>query len=119
MRIADHTLRIKYEPVEDTMMIDLSTIVSLELIQNLQDSKSQDCLFGLLNETVTPMGARLLRSNILQPSTLTDLVLSKRLEAVHELSTQENMFNGVRKGSPLLSLASLRGLTRSSSERFR
>lgn len=95
---AYHSLRIKYEPSEGSMMIDLSTIVSLELIQNLENSKSKDCLFGLLNETLTPMGSRLLRSNILQPSTDTQL-LTDRYDAVEELSTKEEMFYAVRQGN--------------------
>lgn len=78
-------------------MIDLSTIISLELIQNLQNAKSKDCLFGLLNETQTPMGSRLLRSNILQPST-DAAKLSGRYDAVEELSTKEEMFYSVRQG---------------------
>lgn len=79
------------------MTIDLSTIVSLELIQNLQNAKSKDSLFGLLNETFTPMGARLLRANILQPSTDKDQ-LSGRYDAVEDLSTKEEMFISVRQG---------------------
>ncbi|KFZ13005.1 hypothetical protein V502_06805 [Pseudogymnoascus sp. VKM F-4520 (FW-2644)] len=69
LTFASHSLRIKYQPSEGSMMIDLSTIQSLELIQNITNIKSKDCLFGLLNETLTPMGSRMLRSNILQPST--------------------------------------------------
>ncbi|KAL2360673.1 hypothetical protein RJZ56_006470 [Blastomyces dermatitidis] len=91
-----HSLRIKYEPSEGSMLIDLSTIISLELIQNLQNSKSRDCLFGVLNETLTPMGSRLLRSNVLQPST-EQAKLSARYEAVEELSTKEEMFYSVRQ----------------------
>ena len=90
------SLRIKYEPSEGSMMIDLSTIQSLELVQNLHQAKSRDCLLGLLNETLTPMGARLLRSNILQP--LTDAeVLNTRYDALEELSTKEEMFFAVRQ----------------------
>ncbi len=80
------------------MSIDLSTIVSLELIQNLYNAKSNDSLFGLLNETLTPMGARLLRANILQPST-EEPKLTGRYEAVEDLSTKEEMFFSVRKGA--------------------
>jgi DNA mismatch repair protein MSH4 len=79
------------------MMIDLSTITSLELIQNLQNAKSKDCLFGLLNETLTPMGSRFLRSNILQPSTDT-VKLEERFYALEELTTKEEMFFAVREG---------------------
>ena len=97
MTFALHSLRIKYEPCESSMMIDISTIVSLELIQNLQNAKSKDCLFGLLNETLTPMGSRLLRSNILQPSTNAAL-LEQRYDALDELTTREDMFYGLREG---------------------
>lgn len=76
-------------------MIDLSTIRSLELNQNLQNPKSKDCLFGLLNQTLTPMGSRLLRSNILQP--LTDRqTLETRYDALEELTSKEEMFFGTR-----------------------
>ena len=86
---------MKYEPSEGSMMIDVSTIYTLELVQNLQNPRSKDCLFGLLNETQTPMGARLLRSNVLQPLTDTD-TLTKRYDAVDELQTRENIFHGTR-----------------------
>ena len=79
------------------MMIDLSTIRALELIQNLQNAKSKDCLFGLLNQTSTPMGSRLLRSNILQPLTAND-VLDLRYDAVDELATKEDMFSAIHQG---------------------
>ena len=80
------------------MSIDLSTIVSLELIQNIHSAKSKDSLYGLLNETLTPMGARLLRANILQPST-EESKLQARYDAVEDLSTKEDMFVSVRQGS--------------------
>lgn len=79
-------------------MIDISTIYALELIQNLDDPKSRDCLFGVLNETQTPMGARLLRSNILQPLTAAATIES-RWEAVEELSSKEELFFAAQKGS--------------------
>lgn len=45
---APQSLWIKFGPSQGSMTIDLSTIVSLELIQNLQNAKSRDSLFGLL-----------------------------------------------------------------------
>jgi len=84
------------------MMIDTATIKSLELLQNCHDSKSKECLFGHLNGTLTVMGERLLKSNILQP--LTDIdILNKRYDAIQELSTNEDMFTNLRsilKGFP-------------------
>jgi DNA mismatch repair protein MSH4 len=97
MQFSYHSLRMRYEPSEGSMMIDVSTIHSLELVQNLQNPKSKDCLFGLLNETQTAMGARLLRNNILQPLTDPD-VLNTRYLAVDELTTKEEMFFATRAG---------------------
>ncbi|CAG8001568.1 unnamed protein product [Penicillium olsonii] len=91
-----HSLRIRFEPSEGSMTIDLATIVSLELIQNLQNAKSKESLFGLLNETLTPMGARLLRASILQPST-ERVKLTARYDAVEDLTTKEDMFVSVRQ----------------------
>lgn len=97
VRIASHSLRIKYQPSEESMMISLPTIQALELIQNLQNPTSKASLYGLLNQAMTPMGARVLRSNILQPSTQIEGVLAPRYAALEELCTKEDMFFEVRK----------------------
>ncbi|BFZ63455.1 MutS protein msh4 [Saitoella coloradoensis] len=92
---APHSLRLSYQPSEGSMLIDFSTVRNLELVQNLQNPKSTASLFGVLNNTCTPMGARLLRLNVLQP--LTDLdVLEGRLDAVEELVGKEECFFAVR-----------------------
>jgi DNA mismatch repair protein MSH4 len=80
------------------MMIDISTIASLELIQNIQNPMNKQCLFGLLNETLTPMGSRLLMSNILQPCT-NESTLGMRFDAVEELTANEEMFYTIRQGT--------------------
>lgn len=80
------------------MMIDISAIQSLEIMQNLRNSKSKDSLFGLLNHTCTPMGSRMLRSNMLQPPTRPDLFITPRYDALDELTTNEEMFLEIRKG---------------------
>ncbi|TLD18073.1 hypothetical protein PspLS_10539 [Pyricularia sp. CBS 133598] len=91
VRIAPHSLVMSYEPPDDSMMIDVASIHALELLQNSQNGKSKRCLFGLLNSTLTPMGARYLRSCILQPSTKIEII-TPRHEAVEELSSKEDMF---------------------------
>lgn len=93
---APQTLRIRFESSEGSMMIDLSTIASLELIQNLHNAKSKHSLFGVMDETLTKMGSRVLRSNILQPST-DAAKINERYEAVSELSAREEMFSNVRE----------------------
>ncbi len=103
LSIAPNSLRVKYQPSENTMMIDISTIQSLELIQNLHNAKSEHCLFGLLNQTTTPMGSRTLRSNILEPSCQAENTLLPRYDALDELTMKEDMFFEIRKGSMITS----------------
>ncbi|TLS26307.1 hypothetical protein PpBr36_04971 [Pyricularia pennisetigena] len=91
VRIAPHSLAMSYEPPDDSMMIDVASIHALELLQNLQNVKSKTCLFGLLDNTLTSMGARYLRSCILQPSTKKEIITARH-EAVEELSSKEDMF---------------------------
>jgi DNA mismatch repair protein MutS len=69
----------------DTMTLDVATRRNLELTASLQaDGKSPRSLFGVLDHTVTAMGARLLKRWIQQP--LLDLDhIHARLEAVDEL----------------------------------
>jgi DNA mismatch repair protein MSH4 len=116
MTFSRHSLRMKYEPSEGSMMIDVSTIYSLELVQNLHNPKSKDCLFGLLNETLTPMGARLLRNNVLQPLTDSN-VLTTRYAAVDDLTTREEMFFATRDGALMICIT-LTFLICSSAEEF-
>lgn len=92
-----HSVRIKYQPPANVMMISLPTIHSLELLENAQYAQSKDCLFGLLNRTLTPMGSRILRNNIIQPSTQSH-ILSRRFAAVGELSREDASFFEVQNG---------------------
>ncbi|KAK9248393.1 DNA mismatch repair protein MutS [Lipomyces tetrasporus] len=91
LTFAAHSLRIRYEGSEGSMLIDYSTIRNLELIQNIANPKVPHSLLGILNNTHTPMGLRLLRSNILQPLTDT-ATLEARLDALEELTQNEELF---------------------------
>ncbi|KAH6854069.1 muts domain V-domain-containing protein [Chaetomium sp. MPI-CAGE-AT-0009] len=92
----DNSLRIRYRQPADTMGLDRSTITSLELFQNLRNSKgTTSTLFGLLNNTLTPQGRRMVRSALFQPSTNRDLITARH-EAVEELSSNEDLFTEVR-----------------------
>lgn len=93
-----HSLRISYSTSEGSLMIDMSTISSMELLQNIENPKSKQCLFGLLNHTLTPMGARYLRTNILQPSTDVDKITG-RLNAVAEILAEPEVLFVLRQGA--------------------
>ncbi|GHJ88673.1 hypothetical protein NliqN6_5075 [Naganishia liquefaciens] len=81
---APHSLPIEYKALEGTMFIDLDTATNLELIKSNLDNKPKNSLFGVMNKTHTKMAERLLRSTILQPVTVKE-ILEKRLDVVEEL----------------------------------
>mmetsp|Transcript_8440 Transcript_8440/g.31233 ORF Transcript_8440/g.31233 Transcript_8440/m.31233 type:complete len:837 (-) Transcript_8440:2252-4762(-) len=85
------SLSIKYKSAEGFMLIDSSAIKNLELLQNLSDGTVKNSLFSLLNNTMTPMGARMLRMNILQP--FTDIsTIALRQKAVDEILHNEEEY---------------------------
>lgn len=86
--------RFKYEVPESTMFIDTRTIRSLQLTENLVD-KSGLSFMKFLNSTLTKMGERVLRNNILQPLTDKDSI-TMRLEAVKELTVNESLLDDLR-----------------------
>lgn len=66
------------------MAIDRRTAINLELITNARTGSQKESLFGAINYTKTVVGARLLRGEILRPST--DLAtLQLRLDCVEAL----------------------------------
>ena len=77
----------RLEPFErgSNLLIDEATRRSLELTRTLRDEKRDGSLLAVIDETVTPMGARLLAEWLSNP--LTNLeAINRRLDAVAELS---------------------------------
>jgi DNA mismatch repair protein MSH4 len=92
----ENSLRIRYRQAADTMGLDRATITSLELFQNIRNAKGKSStLFGLLNNTLTPQGRRMIRSALLQPSTNREEIAARH-EAVGEFSSNEDLFMEVR-----------------------
>lgn len=81
---AGHISEIKYFETTDCMVLDAITLRNLEIFES-RGEKSKTTLFGLLDETVTGMGSRLLRQWISRPS-LKRAEIQTRLAAVTELS---------------------------------
>ena len=90
-----------------SMLIDYLSVRNLELVQNLQSAKSSQSLFGILDHCHAPMGKRLLRANILQPSAghnslfilIEDLrTIQDRLDAVQEMTETEDLYHGCLQG---------------------
>ncbi|RSH83103.1 MutS protein msh4 [Apiotrichum porosum] len=94
--LSDNSVIIKYETMRGHMFIDPESARNLELVQNNITMKNTNTLFSTLNACTTPMGIRLLRSSILQPSNQKPII-ENRLDAVEELVNSSEKLGGIRK----------------------
>ena len=78
-----HFRKISLKSNEKEMLLDSSTLKNLELLKNIKDGGSAT-LLSVLDKTVTPMGARLLKK-WLQAPLLQKTLIEKRLQAVSDL----------------------------------
>ncbi len=80
-----HLARPRIERSGDTMPLDEMTRRNLELVESMRGGEISGTLLGVLDRTLTPMGARLLRQWLLAP--LVDRTqIDARLAAVDALS---------------------------------
>jgi DNA mismatch repair protein MutS len=77
------------------MVLDEMTRRNLELVEPLRAGEEGGTLLAVLDETVTPMGARMLRSWILRPLTRAEEIW-ERQEAVAELFEDPSLRDGLR-----------------------
>src|SRR6266508_335290 len=82
---ASHLSEISYFETNDHLVLDAPTVNNLELMVS-QDGNAGHSLFGVLDETMTGMGARLLRQWVLRPSVRIGEI-ETRLDSVEELKT--------------------------------
>ena len=78
-----HLTRLQRLTAADAMVLDETAVVTLELLSSSAGSV-RESLFGVLDATVTPMGARLLRQWLLRPL-LDPLGIAPRQDAVGAL----------------------------------
>lgn len=81
---AEHISEINLLEASDFMVLDAVTLKNLEIVESRGES-SKKCLLNVLDEAVTGMGARLLRSWLLRPSVKRSEIQT-RLSAVSELT---------------------------------
>jgi DNA mismatch repair protein MutS len=81
-RDASNLTRISFYQRSDFLTLDLNALRHLEVLEPLhRDAQRKACLYGVLNRTATPMGARRLRAWLSQP--LQDLdAIRRRQETV-------------------------------------
>ncbi|MFZ4507976.1 MAG: DNA mismatch repair protein MutS, partial [Fimbriimonas sp.] len=93
----DHLEGISTYSVDGFMRLDPSTRRSLELTQSLTDGSKKYTLLSVLDQTVTSMGARLLRRWIEQPL-LDPAMLAMRHNAVEQFSSHAIFRGDLRDG---------------------
>ncbi|HTK96075.1 MAG TPA: DNA mismatch repair protein MutS [Terriglobales bacterium] len=82
----EHVDRIGYYERQNCLVLDAVTVRNLELIEPLFASSDDDVtLFRALDETLTPMGKRLLRAWLLRPSIEPDEI-NARLDTVEAMA---------------------------------
>jgi DNA mismatch repair protein MutS len=92
----EHLDRITYYEQQDAMVLDQVTARNLELIEPAAGDDVSATLFRAIDETVTGMGARLLRTWMLRPE-ICIREIEQRLEAVAELKSRTVAREEIRK----------------------
>lgn len=82
-----HLNRLSYYERSNFMQLDSQTTRNLELLQSLQEQKREGSLLGVIDQTVTASGGRLLKEWLLKPL-LKQKDILWRQEAVEELLTR-------------------------------
>ncbi|KWT82637.1 DNA mismatch repair protein MutS [Candidatus Magnetominusculus xianensis] len=77
------------------MFLDMAAIRNLELVNSLKDSSTEGTLISVLDETLTPMGARFMRENIIKPL-IDKNDIRQRLDAVEYLFTDFKLRDELR-----------------------
>lgn len=80
---AEHIAELNYLETNDFMVLDAITLRNLEIVESRSD-QNKKTLFSVIDETITGMGSRLLRSWLLRPS-IKRSEIQTRLSAVSEL----------------------------------
>lgn len=91
---AAHVTDLVYFEPHDNLILDSVTVRNLELVESLAKTSGRS-LLDVIDETVTGMGARLLRSWLLRPSVKRGEV-EARLSAVDELRSAQRKRDGLR-----------------------
>jgi len=80
-----HIQKITLRADEQTMLLDSGTFRNLELVRNIRDGSARGTLLAVIDKTITPMGARLLRAWLKTPLLQVN-VIEKRLDAIEMLN---------------------------------
>jgi DNA mismatch repair protein MutS len=105
---AAHVNDLSFFETQDHLLLDAVTVRNLELVESQTQAGRAHTLLGVIDETVTGMGARLLRGWLLRPSVRRGEI-EARLSAVEELHRSQMKRDRLR--APLKEIADLERLT--------
>ncbi|HET6568876.1 MAG TPA: DNA mismatch repair protein MutS [Rhodothermales bacterium] len=91
-----HIRRIQRYQTEDFMALDTQTKRNLELLASMQSGGQEGSLVQILDETLTPMGGRLLRKWLVRPLRSVENI-NKRLDAVEALVASKQHRESLRE----------------------
>lgn len=81
---------------EDGLLLDRSTMINLELFSTIRDHETKGSLLSVIDQTITPMGGRLLKTWLKLP--LSDKeAIEYRLDAVAYFSEHEHLRTAIRE----------------------
>lgn len=90
-----HITRLTPYRRAETLALDEMTRRSLELTRTLREGKRDGSLLGVIDRTVTPMGARLLADWLTSPLTIPEAI-NERHDAVAELTRETSLRSDLR-----------------------
>ena len=91
-----HLRRIRRYRADDHIALDPATKRALELVASMQDGRRDGSLVGVLDQTLTPMGGRMLRQWLVRP--LRDVSrITARLDAVELFTADARLRRHVRE----------------------
>ncbi len=96
MRALDHIKSLNYYESQDYMLLDLSSRRNLELTQTLRTLEKKGSLLGVLDQTITAMGGRVLR-RWLETPLLKLAAIKKRQKTVRAFYDHPEKLNAFKK----------------------
>jgi DNA mismatch repair protein MutS len=92
----DHIRAVRVISQGDTLELDETSVKNLELVRNQHDNTRSFSLLDTIDQTRTPMGARLLRLWVLHPLK-ERRAIEARLDAIEWLYHRQERLNGLRE----------------------
>ncbi|MEJ2757848.1 MAG: DNA mismatch repair protein MutS, partial [Anaerolineales bacterium] len=74
---------ISFYQLSEFMVLDANTRRNLELVETLRDRRVKGSLLGVLDQTITPMGGRMLNQWVSRPLLDVDVILSRQEGVAH------------------------------------